>query len=223
MNCLEFRRAAGAEPGLASAEILDHRAGCPACARFQDQMRALNVQLGRALAVDPAALTGHGRRSPTQRWWTRGYALAASVLLGVALAAGLWVAFPAPTLATEVLGHLRHEPYAWDSRSAVQPAEVAEVLGPDGVRLREGSEVTYAWRCWHERHWVPHLVVQTAQGPVTVLLLAHREVAGPTPVADAEFTGVVLPAPRGSVAIAARAGADLDAVAQEVFSAVVWE
>ena len=227
MNCLEFRRLTGAEPGLGTPEIGAHRAECPSCARFQDRMRALDVDIGRALAVDAAALSrparrgagGTGRR-PIPRW----FALAASLVLGVALAAALWVSFPAPTVADEVLDHLRHEPYAWDAREPVQAADIDAVLRPDGVRLRDGHpEVTYAYRCRHRGQWVPHLVVRMPQGPVTVLMLAHREVAGATPVSDHEFTGVVLPAPRGSIAIAARAEVDIDAVARQVFAAVDWD
>jgi hypothetical protein len=227
VNCLEFRRLTGAEPGLGTAEVEAHRAACPACARFQDRMRALDADIGRALAVDATALSkpvrrgaGGTNRQPMPRW----YALAASLVLGVALAAALWVSFPAPTVAAEVLDHLRHEPEAWSAGEVLSPEEVAAVLGTAGVRLRAGAaDVTYARRCWHQRHWVPHLVVRTDVGPVTVLLLAHREVQGPVPVADEEFTGVVLPAPRGSIAIAARADVDIDAVARQVFAAVDWD
>lgn len=228
MNCLEFRRRAGAEPGLGTPEVLEHRAGCPACARFQDEMRSLDAALGRALAIDADALAlrpaaraaGGAKRQPRPHW----YALAASLVLGVALAAALWVSFPAPTVAAEVLDHLRHEPEAWSAGTALSDDEVAAVLRDSRVRLREGSgEVTYARLCWHHQHWVPHLVVRTAHGPVTVLLLAHREVDAPLPVSDEEFTGVVLPAPRGSIAIAGRDVADIDAVARQVFAAVEWD
>lgn len=226
MNCLEFRRGVGAEPGLATPEAQEHRVACVACARFQDRMRALDREIGRALAVDAAALARPRRAGggpmprPSPRW----YALAASLVLGVALAAVMWTSFPAPTLAAEVLDHLHHEPESWSAEAAVPPDEVTGVLRGAGVRLRAGGgDVTYARRCWHQRHWVPHLVVRTADGPVTVLLLAHRELDAPQPVADERFTGVVLPAPRGSIAIAARAGVDIGAVAEQVFSAVVWE
>lgn len=224
MNCLEFRRRTGAEPGLASPEVLEHRSTCPACARFQDQMRALDRDIGRALAVDPAKPTRAGAGGAPPRTVPRWYALAASLVLGVALAALLWVSFPAPTVAAEVLDHLRHEPDAWSAEGVLPPDDVAAVLREAGVRLREGAgDVTYAKRCWHQRHWVPHLVVRTSAGPVTVLLLAHRQVEAPVAVSDEEFTGVVLPAPRGSIAVAGRAGTDVDAVAQQVFAAVEWD
>jgi len=53
MDCLEFRRRVGAEPSLAGAEIEAHRRDCLACARHQDELRALDAQIARALAVKP--------------------------------------------------------------------------------------------------------------------------------------------------------------------------
>jgi len=82
--------------------------------------------------------------------------------------------------------------------------------------------VTYARRCIFEWRVVPHLVVRTPQGPVTVLLLRHRSVSGPVRLAEQGYVGVVLPAPRGSIAIVGRDQKDLDGIAQQVFEAVDW-
>ena len=236
MNCLEFRRCIGAEPGLQDAAVSQHRAGCATCARYQDQMRALDTMIGRALRVDlpPAAARpvaaatpprGAAGRAGSSGWLERRwYALAASLLLGVAIAATLWVSFPAPSLAAEIIDHVLHEPDAWNSEQALTAEEVASAFGPNGLRLKAAAgEVTYAVRCWHKGHWVPHLVVRTASGPVTVLLLAHREVQAAVPLEDAGFSGVVLPAPRGSIAIVGRGNVDRDEIARQVFAAVEWD
>jgi hypothetical protein len=68
---------------------------------------------------------------------------------------------------------------------------------------------------------VPHLVVQTPQGPVTVLLLRHRNVSEPVRLAEQGYVGVVLPAPRGSIAIVGQQ-MDLDGIARQIFEAVDW-
>jgi hypothetical protein len=238
MNCLEFRRCVGAEPGLQGAAISQHRAACPTCARYQDQMRAMDTMIGRALRVDlPAAAArpatavtpprGGGGAGPvaSSRWiQQRWYALAASLLLGVAIAATLWVSFPTPGLAAEIIDHVLHEPDAWNSEQVLTAEEVASAFRSSSVRLKAAAgEVTYARRCWHKGHWVPHLVVRTASGPVTVLLLAHREVQAAVPLEDAGFSGVVLPAPRGSIAIVGRGSVDRDEIARQVFAAVEWD
>lgn len=220
MNCLEFRRVTGAEPGLDGAALAAHRDACPACARFQREMQDMDRLLGRAMRVDVATQKATAPvRDPPRRWW----AMAASLVAGVIVAAALWVTWPEPSLAAEVFDHAAHEPGAWSATSAVAGAEVASVLGSGGATLRPGAgTVTFARRCFFDRHWVPHLVVQTEAGPVTVFLLGHREVSGETRLEGEGYEAVVLPAPRGSIAVVGRGVPGLDAVARQVFASVEW-
>ena len=226
MDCLEFRRRVGAEPALAGDEIEAHRRDCPACARYQDELRAMDAQIARALALDatligrrgaPAATPSSRLRQP--RW----LALAASIVVGIAVGLALWVGSPRVSLAREVIGHVVDEPGAMVGTSPVSAATLAGVLDPEGTRLRPGlGDVTFAMRCVFEGHVVPHLVVRTARGPVTVLLLRHRSVGERTQIVEKGYTGIVLPAPRGSIAIVGRDLKDLDAIARQVFEAVDW-
>jgi len=225
MNCLEFRRCVGAEPSASGAGIEGHRAKCPACARHQDELRAMDAVIGRALAIDAARIrkgdttalpTGSATRRP--RW----LALAASIMIGVTVGFALWIASPRPSLAREVIGHVAHEPDAMSGTAPIAQATLAGVLDPEGTRLRPGlGDVTFAMRCVFEGHVVPHLVVRTARGPVTVLLLRHRSVSERVELAEQGYAGVVLPAPRGSIAIVGQLK-DLDGIAQQVFEAVDW-
>jgi hypothetical protein len=103
------------------------------------------------------------------------------------------------------------------------PAALAGVLDPDGTRLRpDVGDVTFAARCVFDGHVVPHLVVRTPAGPVTVLMLRHRTIAKPLHFAEQGYEGVVLPAPKGSIAVVGEGIADLDAVARKVYDAVDW-
>ena len=226
MNCLEFRRRVGAEPAVAGNEIEAHRRECPACARYQDELRAMDSLIGRALAVDamrirktdaavaPAAST---RRRP--HW----LALAASIVIGLSVGLALWISSPRLSLAREVIGHVAHEPESMISTPPIEPGALAGVLDPEGTKLRPGiGEVSFAARCVFAGHVVPHLVVRTPQGPVTVLLLRHRNVSAPVRLVEQGYTGVVLPAPRGSIAIVGRDQQDLDQIAQQIFEAVDW-
>jgi len=229
MNCLEFRRTIGAEPGLDGPGLAAHRDACPACARFQREMQDMDRLLGRAMRVElqPGNAPGRGLspsslpvRGQPPRWW----ALAASLVAGVIVAAALWVSWPEPSLASEVFDHAAHEPAAWSKTSQVAGTEVAKVLDASGATMRPGAgTVTYARRCFFDRHWVPHLVVQTEAGPVTVFLLGHREVSGETRLEEDGYEAIVLPAPRGSIAVVGRDVPDLDAVARQVFTSVEWQ
>ena len=223
MNCLEFRRRVGAEPGLDGPEWAAHREACPACARYQQELRDMDRLLGRAMRVEVGqGATPRRAGTPsreTHRWW----AMAASLVAGVAVAAMLWVSWPEPSLAAEVFDHAAHEPQAWSATGAMAGDDVAAVLDAAGAALRPGAgTVTFAKRCFFDRHWVPHLVVQTGAGPVTVFLLGHREVPGETRLEGDGYEAIVLPAPRGSIAVVGRDVPDLDAVARQVFASVEW-
>ena len=53
MNCTQARLLLGAEPHSADPELAAHLAGCPACATFRDEMRALDGRIARALERPP--------------------------------------------------------------------------------------------------------------------------------------------------------------------------
>jgi hypothetical protein len=224
MDCLEFRRRVGAEPSLASAELEAHRRECPACARYQDELRAMDAQIARALAVDAVRIRKAevAKLSAGIATRPRWLALAASIVVGVSVGVALWISSPRLSLAREVIGHVAHEPGSMVNLVPIEPGALAGVLDPEGARLRPVGNVTFAARCVYEGHVVPHLVVRMPQGPVTVLLLRHRSVGETVRIAEQGYTGVVMPAPRGSIAVVGRDQKDLDAIARQVFEAVDW-
>jgi hypothetical protein len=236
MNCLEFRRQVGAEPSTTLPAVLAHCEDCAACARYRDEMRSLDSLLGKAMRVDvvpSSAREGSGPAAGSDPSYAprRWLAMAASLVAGVLVAATLWLSYPEPTLsypeptlAAEVIGHVVSEPDAMKSSQPLDAQAITEVLQPSGVRLRPGiGTVTFAMRCVFEGRVVPHLVVQTEAGPVTVLLLAHRQVEHATRVEADGYSALVLPAPRGSIAIVGRDASRVDSIARRVFEDVDWE
>lgn len=224
MNCMEFRRQVGAEPSAAGPEFDAHRRECPACARHQDELRALDALIARALAVDSARIrkpaAGAGGVPATRR---RYLAIAASLVAGLSVGLVLLVSAPRASIAREVVDHVVHEPGTMNLLVPVSAGALAGVLDPEGTRLRPGiGDVTFAARCVHQGHVVPHLVVRMPEGAVTVLLLRHREIDEPVQISEQGLEGVVLPAPRGSIAIVGQGLKDPAGVAQKVFEAVDW-
>jgi hypothetical protein len=222
ITCLEFRRRIGAEPLASDAEVEAHRRECPACARHQDELRAMDGLIRRALEVSPPA-GPRAAPAPEQVPRRRLFAIAASLAAGVAVGLLVFVTAPREAIAREVIGHVLHEPGAMDRTAPLPAGDLDGVLGPEGLRLRpDAGDVTFASRCVFDGRVVPHFVVRTPQGPVTVLVLPHRSVGRPLRLAEQGFTGVVLPAPRGAIAVVGQGVADIDAVAREVFDAVDW-
>ncbi len=226
MNCLDFRRRVGAEPFAYGGEIAAHRRDCPACARYQDELQAMDGLVGRALAVETARI---GRTKPAEPSFRpaitnrRLLAVAASLVVGLSVGLVLLVSVPRTSVAREVMDHIFHEPGTMAATAPLAPADLASVLGPDGTRLRpEIGDVTFAARCLFDGRIVPHLVVRTPEGPVTVLMLRHRRLREPVEIDEQGYRGLVLPAPRGSIAVAGQGIANADDVARKVFDAVDW-
>ena len=84
------------------------------------------------------------------------------------------------------------------------------------------ERIVYAQSCWFRGHYVPHLVLQTAQGPATVLLLRHEPVTRREAFREAGMTGIIVPARQGSIALLTRSGANLNALAGEMQQDMRW-
>ena len=225
ITCLEFRRRVGAEPGASDAELSAHRESCGPCARYQDELRAMDAVIGRALRIErppreAAAVATADPMAPRRRL----FAIAASLVAGIAIGVVLLVSAPRESVAREVMDHVtREKAESMATTEPLAPAALAGVLDPDGTRIKPGvGDVTFAARCTFDGRVVPHLVVRTPEGRVTVLMLRHRPIAKPMHIAEQGYEGVVMPAPKGSIAVVGEGIADLDAVAQRVFDAIDW-
>lgn len=220
MKCGDARFTLAADPNDHDAALREHVAHCASCAAYAGDMQALDRRLRVALAVPvPAGRTTLRR----DRHVTQHLALAASVA-GVAILVGLlWTALPRESLASAAVDHMSHEPDAWLTTSELPGDEIERVVSESGVRLEPGRlQVTYARQCWFRGHFVPHLVVQTHDGPVTVLLLPAERVARRTAFHEGGYRGTLIPAGRGSIAVLARDDASIDEVADMSLAAVTF-
>jgi hypothetical protein len=226
MNCEHVRQAIGAEPRGTDPALEQHLAACADCSGYRREMLALEAQLERALALplttlpaapQPAAretaqvvpLPARSAGAP-RRW--RGWAVAASVLLTVLL--GVFVAGgrDGEALATELVEHMAKEVYSWDETRPLPQSALDLVLRRSNVRLDRAAlgEVVYAHSCWFRGHWVPHLVLRTPDGPVTVMVLPAESVAAPRRFDEGGYAGVIAPAADGAVAVLSRGDVAVD-------------
>jgi hypothetical protein len=238
-DCVAFRQAAGAEPDHLPRSAAAHAAGCADCAAHLRQLLALDALLLEALRVPVPAAPGRvadlpvrsggagaaGLRWPTRQRWL---ALAASVLGGVAIGTLLWVSSPRASLAEALVEHMAHEPESMVVTTApVDPDTLATVLAAGGIRLRaEAGKVSYANTCEFRGAQVPHLVVQTARGPITVMILRGERAAARSSFELAGHHGAIVPAGPGSVAVI---GVDresdrefINGIARELADAIEW-
>jgi len=221
VSCEQARLMIGADPGSSAAALEEHLRECASCRQFREEMRTLDANIRRALEQPPDSV-GTARLTRLTAPW-RPWALAASVLLAMLAVLSVWLLRPGYTLAREVVAHVQQEPESWLAQQHLDAQSIDAVLRGAGVRLDITSDrITYAQSCWFRDHYVPHLVVQTAQGPVTVLILRKQRVSGRRTFHEAGMSGVIVPAPQGSIAVLTRGGADVDWVAQQMQQDVHW-
>ncbi len=234
MNCNDAHLAIGAEPDATSPALEQHLLACSACAGYHREMRQLERNIHRALELDVAVLKSDAPSRPAVRLVTESppparpaqlqgtsarrssWALAASLLLAVIAVLFFWGALPAHSLASDIVTHVMSEP------TDVSPSTIALVL--ERARLQVDSlpgEVVFAETCFFRGRLVPHFIVRTTQGPVTVMILPDERVTEPEHFDEGGYRGVVIPDnAHGSIAVLSRDHVDADAPAREILKAL---
>ena len=221
IDCAQYRRTVLADPHAASPELAEHLAHCPDCPAYSERLLRFEGRLAQALRIDAQVL----RRRTVRSGWL---AMAATVLVAL-LVGTLWLGAPHASLAADVVAHMAGEPDAWARTDVPVPStDLEPVLADAHMSLNpDAGMVSYAQSCLFRGHHVPHLVVQTARGPITVMVLVHDPVAKAQPFDEGGYRGVVVPVPgHGSLAVLAQGErenlADIESVAARVKGAIVW-
>jgi len=217
MNCQEARLLIGADPGADDPHVAEHVAQCAECARYRQELRDMDRVVSAALRVEFPAAAPRVARAPQRPLW----AVAAGLVV-VIVGALAWLLNPRDTFAAQVVDHVNGEAFSLvRTAHAVDAVELERTLSRAGIRLKPDAPlVSYAVTCGFRGHTVPHLVVQTEHGPVTVMVLAE-ESAGDKPQRFDEggYRGVVVPAPRGALVVLGQDG-DVRSVAATVLNAL---
>jgi hypothetical protein len=229
----EARLLIGAVPGEVGPPLAEHLAQCPECALFQQQMQRMNQDLARLFSaplppradIRVLALPVVPRAHPQPRSGFPGLlALAASLVLSVGLGVLFWTLRPQASLAAGVLGHVAQESGSWSEVAPMTAAATDQVLAGAGVTLDPAdTTVTYARICLFNGHWVPHLVVITATGPVTLMVLRQEHVAARQFFRQNGYSGVLVPDPAGgTLAVIAQGDPNMDDVLRALGPHLHW-
>jgi hypothetical protein len=230
MDHSEYRTAILSDPHDQDPELRAHRESCRECQLYTEELKRFEARLERALKVDlpaGAAVLPLARKAPARSWARM--AIAAGVL-ALVVAGGVWLALPQPTLAADVVAHMAGEPNAWRRTDVpVADPDLDAVLRDSKLRLRsDAGIVSYAASCLFRGHHVPHLVVQTPSGPVTVMVLVHEAVTRPVKFDEHGYRGTIVPVPgHGSIAVlmqdSGSANVDVARIAAQVNDAIDWK
>ncbi len=179
MNCMEFQRELNADPRGLSTDALGHAETCADCARRMASQIKLEAQWEADLRIaSPAGLeerillaTQIGRQKRQ-----RLYALAASLVAGVALALSLNVlqfGSDTPDLIAMAVEHVQGEPEHLLETRHVEPEALNRLLAQVGAHASGTLHVTYANACQLPNGDGGHVVLETHHGRVTLMLIPH--------------------------------------------------
>lgn len=248
MDCKEFEQRVWAEPDCTGAEFIRHWRACLKCAGVRALVQAFDQEVRRGLAIaPPPGLTRRIRSRQTLQFthpngtawqrlqerlfgsgpaWLGAYAALATVLLVVGVLHG---GLQPEQMANQPLDRLVAEhaldrAYATRVDMDVSRDEIASMFSVFGARLVGDLDgVTFANGCVME-HGIKgaHLVLDTPQGKVTVLVIPHRPSSGTQSIRVADQTGRIMPYGKGSLAVLGASEAALDPVVQRLHHAVQW-
>ena len=209
MNCLEFHRLKLADPRRVSAEAREHARACAACRDFAQRVDETEAELAHRLSVPvPDGLAERvllARRRPVRPAW-RVWAIAATVVLAVAVAAGVrqWKApVPAEDYARLAIEHVMMEPESLTMVRNADPALLAAAIDELGGKLKGPiGKVRYIRICPVDdggSGW--HIVFETPHGLATLLLVPDKRIGSSTALSVGSWNAIVQPMPRGYYAV----------------------
>ncbi len=227
MKCHELQTAISAEPNSTNLDVLEHLESCSACATYRDQMQAMDRLIYKALvvSVEDSTLSGStNRRTASKQSWMARWQIAASLVASVLIGTSIWVASTRDSFAEQIVAHTQHEAFAMVRTDArVDEQALANILEKSGVSLRpDAADVSYAAICTFRGRGVPHFVVQTDEGPVTVMVLTEEKPTNTNQrFAEEGYEGMIVPAPKGVLAVLGK-DVSVERATEKVLAAVQY-
>lgn len=220
LNCLEVRRRVLAAPRERTDDLRRHVEACGRCARFADDLGALDRALIKATRIpvpeglNQRILLANGSSKAKRNHPFIG-AAAAALVMSVAAVALLRTAEPAdaPPLAAETVAQantavsaismvLEEEAARPQRPRNLDPALPADRLHKVGLALKEEEKekvlARYVGRCHVAGRACEHLELLTYDGYVSVILMEDARPAQPVLVADRRRAALLSPAPHGA-------------------------
>ncbi|HUQ11161.1 MAG TPA: DUF3379 family protein [Steroidobacteraceae bacterium] len=237
MQHAEFRRLFGADPKRTEPAVLEHRATCAECARYAADLEKVDALVAGAFdapapnyrkpweieagtvgaAADDEAPAARARHP--MRW----FALAAGIVLLSAIGVGSWLQVKRDALFAEVIKHADKERDVMvvsDKRVSLE--KLHKTLAKAGARLHGELPVSVARTCKIRGAVAPHLIMQTPDGVVAVLLLTNEKLYLPHSSEKQGYLAELVPVGDHSIAVVGTSEAAVEQGAKMASSAIDW-
>ncbi|MCU7939446.1 MAG: DUF3379 domain-containing protein [gamma proteobacterium symbiont of Bathyaustriella thionipta] len=238
MDDLEFRKTATIDPDNQDPEFLKKKQQNQYNRHFTHEQQRFNQKLQDTLTIAaPENLTDrvilsqqlsqHKREhlKKRQKKWRNRFirSVAASVIIAFSAYLLIPVTINSAQLAQDVITHVHEDTHALNVRMDVPKSSIDTMLASYGGKL-EGpiGQVSFLGHCIVGGHTGIHLVLNTAQGLVTVILLPTQSINQPSSLADSQFNGVLYPSQKGSIAIIAEHTKSVEDTRQKINQNLHW-
>ena len=222
MQHAEFRRLFGANPRRTDTEVLAHRAQCAQCARYAQDLERVDQLVARALEV-PGPAHSHRPWEQPRRSALRWYALAASLLVLIAAGTTFWFAQRRDALIVEVVKHAdRERDVLVASDKRVAGIKVQNALAKVDALMTRDLPVSIARVCKIRGNLTPHLILQTRDGAVAILLLSKERTWIPHSFAKLGYQGTFVSMGSHSIAVIGTSESAVAEGAKLASGAITW-
>jgi len=235
---LEFRKSATIDPDNHDPEFLKKKYQTQHNTRFADEQQAFNQVLLNTLTITTPdnlseriilnqQLSEHKlqRRKKHQKQWRNW--LVGSVAASLIIAFSIQLLIPATVdseqLAQQVISHVHEDTHALNVRMDVPKSSIDTMLASYGGKLNGPiGKVSFLGHCIVGGHTGIHMVLNTSQGLVTVILLPTQAIDQSSLLADHQFNGIVYPSQKGSIAIIADHAQSIKDTRQKINQNLNW-
>lgn len=231
MNCFEFRRHYLADPYRQTADTRQHREECHSCTAFAAEQDRINKAVEYIVRVPvPTDLEARVLMQQSfqasrvaQRRASMIWRMAAVFVLGISIS--IWIAlWHGPgVLADAVVSYVRTQPVQSLAQDTMSADEVRKVFQDERIQFQsEVVSVHYAMPCIINGIRAIYMVVDSDNGPVSVVVMPQQTVPERTTFSEAGYQGVIVRCQQGSVAIVGTTGQNVELVEKRMIAAMQW-
>lgn len=229
MNCFEFRHQLIVDPETVDNEALYHMKNCAGCAEFFSRIKKFNVDISAAIKIEvpenfqSEILLQQSLKPEKKQNITFYLALAASLIILITAAFMTVWDRDNYNLDELVITYVEGVHSAGYSSSKVDHQVVDRVLNPLGMQLDSGFGPIQAARpCYIRGKAAAHLVMPGNKGPIDILYMPSEDIEQRIQVTERGNQLILIPCPRGSVAIIGSTGEQLANIESRLRNASSW-
>ncbi len=235
---LEFRKKAVIDPNSQDPKFLKKTRQSQNNRRFVEQQQSFNQQIQNTLKLStPENLSDriilnqqlfqHKHHTTQKRHHQWRNWLVGSVAASLILAFSLNLIFPgtqnSALLARQVVEHVKNDTHALNVQMSVPKSRIDTMLASYGGKLNGPiGQVSFLGHCIVGGHTGVHMVLQTSNGVVTVLLLPSQRISHEFMLNDKQLSGIIYPSKKGSIAVASEQIEAIEKTRQNIDQHLNW-